>query len=486
LQFYLSITSDPQRLCYSEIKVIKLKPKTVYTLGLVVLILLLPAIWLRGGFRSLYLDLDTARDLGELSSIWLGKIVWLGPALSSGFHITSLYYYLFYPALWLAGGNARAIIVFNMVLAAAALGWFGWLGKKRFQPAFLLAMAAIGLTPWWQKISLYPGNGHTYAIFLLAGLTALWRQAPFWLSSLLIGIAVAFHPAAIFAVPILLYEWWSKKQDYLKNFLFMALGLIAPWAPYLIFIIITRGYWLRHSFTEPSLVVQFSLNFKKNLENLVLLSNLSGFQLIWFVLVWLGIGLTESIKRLKIWYGLTSLFLVLLLFVAPLADRYLFGILALVSWIVGLSLATKKWGWLVLVLAVIILGIRTATTPLEVMDRSIPVLESRIQTLIEQGYIRKEQKLAVLTALKGKKNVTPPGGAAPQSHDYRFFLRTKGYQALEVPDYAQADVLIMVLEDPTFDWHTWRSWEISEFGVKELRLETMIEQAKVVVFDKKR
>lgn len=89
-----------------------------------------------------------------------------------------------------------------------------------------------------------------------------------------------------------------------------------------------------------------------------------------------------------------------------------------------------------------------------------------------------------MTAFKAYKHITPQGGITPQSNDYRFFLRTKGFQALDVFDYSQANVLIMFIEDPEYDWQEWRSWEIDQFGEKRMRFQTTIGQTRVILFDK--
>lgn len=460
---------------------------------LLLIVLLLPFIWLKDGFEAIFLDLDTARDLHELSNIWIGRIVWLGPDLSAGFQASPLSYYIFYPALWMSGGNARSIIYFNMFLSLTALVWLGWQGIKKHKPVWLLAIAVIGLSPWWWKISLHPGNGDTYVIFLLVALTSIWFKKPFWLSSILLGVALALHPAAIFALPILLYEALLKKRDYLKNLFFILAGLIIPWVPNLIFIYLTKGYWIRQWLTKPSLVIESSFDIKKNLNNITLMGKLSGLSTIGAAILWIFTGLAEQRNRLKVWYLIASLSIILFVFISPMPDRYLYGITTIASFVILISLVRKRWGWLVLLVVMLFLVINIFKSPLEILkdpinisddslktaERSIPMVENNIDVLIEKGQISKREKIAVLTALK------PYGGITPQANDYRFFLRTKGYQAPNVPDYSQADVLIMFIEDPDFDWEEWRSWEIDQLGEKELRSVTTVGKTRIIVFEKK-
>jgi len=464
-----------------------------FKIALLFFVLLLPFIWLKDGFEAIFLDLDTARDLHELSNIWIGRIVWLGPDLSAGFQASSLSYYIFYPALWISGGNARSIIYFNMFLSLSALVWLGWQGIRKYKQAWLLAIVVIGLSPWWWKISLHPGNGDTYVIFLLAALTSIWFNKPFWLSSVLLGVALALHPAAIFALPILLYEALLTKRDYLKNFFFILVGLIIPWMPNLIFIYITKGYWIRQWLTKPSLVIESSFDIKKNLNNITLMGKISGLSTIGAAILWIITGLAEQRNRLKVWYLIVSLSIILFAFISPMPDRYLYGITAIASFIIIISLVRKRWGWLVFLIVMLFLIKSIFKGPLEILkdpinisddslktaERSIPMVENNIDVLIEEGQINKGEKIAVLTALK------PYGGITPQANDYRFFLRTKGYQVPDVPDYSKANVLIMFIEDPDYDWEEWRSWEIDQIGEKELRSITTVGKTRIIVFDKK-
>ena len=83
--------------------------KKNFKLVLFLVILLFPTIWLRGGFASIYLDLDFARDLHEISNIWIGRLVFLGPEIRQNLHITPLYYYLFWIRLFEKKGGIKAI-----------------------------------------------------------------------------------------------------------------------------------------------------------------------------------------------------------------------------------------------------------------------------------------------------------------------------------------------------------------------------------------
>lgn len=458
-----------------------------YKIILFIIIILLPLVWLKGGFGSIYLDLDFARDLNEISNIWIRRIVWLGPELRHGFNITPLYYYMFYPVLLISHGNARSLIIFNMILSIITLGWLGYLGIKKGKPVWLLAILVIGLSPWWQKISLHPGNGDTYAIFILASMISLAFNKSFWLSSVLMGIAVAFHPTSIFACPLLFYEWLMQKENRSKNLLFIIGGFVIPWLPNIIFSIITKGYWIRQWLANPNWQVASSSNIIKNLQNIFLLTKLSGLNSILALLLWILTGLVIYKNRQqiwKIWYFIATLLIVFLAFISTMPDRYLYGILIITTFTFVLGMTKIRWGGIILSLLIILLTINVIKNPPQIEERSIPIQENNINFLINNKQINKKQKIAVLTAFKAYKHITPQGGITPQSNDYRFFLRTKGFQALDVFDYSQANVLIMFIEDPEYDWQEWRSWEIDQFGEKRMRFQTTIGQTRVILFDK--
>jgi hypothetical protein len=448
-------------------------------------ILTLPFIWLRGGFGSIYLHLDFARDLQELSNMWIGKIVWLGPELRPNFHITPFYYYFFYPSLLIGGGNIRAMILFNVLVSFAFLAWFGWLTfKKHKSLSIILAVLVVGLAPFWQKISIYPGNGDTYAIFILASLVSMWFFQPFWLTSGLVSTAVAFHPTSVFILPLFLYHFFLEKKHYLKNFLIALVVFIIPWLPNLYFAVITKGYWIKKWLSGPSLRVSLSLNFQKNIKNILSFERLSGINIFIILAIWIMVGFMIK-KKFKFWYFLTSFLIILLFFMNPLPDRYLYGILTMAFFITAATLITKKIGRLILFMLTIILLVNTIKTPMKKAERSVISLEKNVNFIIQKNQINKNQKIALLTVLEPISNMTPGRGLAPQSNDYRFILRVKGYNALDVPEYAQADVLVMFIEDSDFDWQNWISWEISEFGEKKQVFSSQVDNTKIIVFESK-
>lgn len=474
---------SPHKFLYIR-KIKNLLVRYKFYLLLIFISTLLPCIWLRGGFGSIYLDLDFARDLYEMSNIWLGQLVWQGPALMAGFNITPLYYYLFMPALWISGGNALSIVIFNILLSALTLTWIGIIGLRRKKPVILLGIISIGLSSWWMHISTYAGNGFTYAILLVAALAALWFEKSFLFSSVLMGLAIAFHPAAVFALPVLLFSVFIKKNRNIKNIIFVLLGLLVPWIPYLMFTFITKGYWLKNWFSKPSLAVNSSFNLSNNLHNVWNIVDQMGIPVALFLFIWILIGIKNRTIKFLVWYFIATISIVIFLFFSPVPIRYLYGVLSLTTFVlvIGLSEIPKGWFWLGIINLLLI--VQMITHKPEYMDRSIPLMTANVQAVIDGGHINKSQKIALLTALKGKDGQTPPGAIAPQSNDYRFFMRVRGYDAIEVPQYAQADILVMFIEMPEFDWQTWSSWETEQFGPRKVIAKLRSNDTDIIVFDK--
>jgi len=436
---------------------------------------LLPLFWLRGGFDSVHLTADMARDLHELSNIWIGRIVWLGPELNGGFHITPFFFYLFFPFLWIFKGKIEAFIIFNMILSSASIFWMGRLAIKKKYKNVLLIVLLIALTPLWQEISISPGNGYSYLIFLLAGLTSMWFKQSIVLSAVLLGIAISFHPASIFALPILFYQWFSLKKKRLLKLFYIVIALIIPWTPIIIFQVLTKGYWVN---INPSAGgrIRFLFNFK-NLFQIIDLLGLKFLGVINFFL-WILLGFVIS-KRLRIWYLFAWLGIIFFIFTCSLPCYYLFGIAILIYFILVIGLSQHRIGSFLLFVFLGLLIYNSFVDYPQKQQRSISFLKNNVKALIQQKEINKDKKIAILSA-HGRKNPS-----IPQSNEYRFFLRVKGYDVLAVPQYSQADVLVMFVEHPQFDWEHWVSWEISEFGAKKLEKQIENGKTRILIFSKK-
>lgn len=326
----------------------KRKRKKAILLVLITTIFLV-SVWFRGGLDKVYLDSDIGRDLSEISKLWIGqKVIWLGPRFSVGLHSSPIYYYLFFIPVFLSGGSAHSLIIFNVILAASAIFLLGFLSIKKYGIKGILIPLVIGLMPWWQEIAIHPGNGFTYAIFLLAFLTAFWFKLPVVLSSFLLGISVSMHPGAVFGLPFLLYEV-LKSKTFLKKWIFSFFAFLLPFVPLIAFEIVTKGYWLGQWMAQPS-------------------------------------------------YGLT---------LNTVPRHYLFGLITIIWFTAPLILIQKKFGRVFLALLSMYFLINILITPKPVAsERPISKIEGAVDHLVKSENITNNERLA-LVVLKSLDTKTP-------------------------------------------------------------------------------
>lgn len=413
---------------------------------------LLVCVWLRGGLDKVYLDTDIGRDLSEISKLWIGQsVIWLGPRFSIGLHSSPLYYYLFYIPVLASGGSAYSIIIFNVFLAAYALFFLGYFSSRKYGLKGIIVPLVIGLLPWWQEIAIHPGNGFTYAIFLLTFLAALWFKLPLFLSSLLLGISLSMHPGAVFGLPLLIYELVKRKPS-IKVWLLSIMVFIAPFTPLIAFEIITKGYWFRNWMEHPGM----GMNIAFSIDNVMQFFTISGINFV-VSLAFLILVFIFAKGREKVWFvtGLVGLFLFAFSGLVP--KHYLFGVVTIVWFCISMFFLRKRLGRMALVLLSGYLIVNSLQSVPGISTRPVSKIEGAVNYLAESGKIKASDNLAVVS-LKSADNKTP------QADDYRFFLRVKGFNVEEVSDYANADKMILFVEKESLDWENWNSWETDQFG----------------------
>lgn len=412
---------------------------------------------MRGGVDKLYLDSDIARDLSEISKLWIGqKVLWLGPRYSVGLHSSPFYYYLFSLPIFLSGGKAGSIVIFNVILAIMALGFLGFAAYKKLGTKGLFVPLTLGMMPWWQDIAIHPGNGSTYAIFMLVFLTLLWFKLPVFLTVLFLGISASMHPGAFFGLPLIVYEFVKQKKSFKTWFISMFVFLI-PFLPLIIFQLMTRGYWLSNWLTEQGRSFNLILGFI-NINSFISFSGVyAGVFLVLLVLL-----VTTTNNRQKVWLILSLLSLSVFTFFSKVPVHYLFGIMSMV-WFCTSAFLMENNKRIVIPIILVFLVIDTLflrDSP-KVSARPISKIEGVVDYLIQNDEVLKNDRLAVL-AQKDCDTKTP------QADDYRFFLRVKGYKVEEVSDYSKADKLIIFVEDKKLDWQNWCTWETEQFGHRKL------------------
>lgn len=436
---------------------------------LTLLLLGLFILWTYIGIAQSGVHVDLARDLNEISNIWIKKIVWIGPMTSANFPTPPIYYYLLFPLLFLSGGNGLSVIVSHTLFALLALGFFAYFQAKSFVSTTLVILT-IGLSPWWITSSVLPWNGHMYVSWVFMALTSLYFKAPIFLSATLFGISISINPVAAFALPILFYEWWVKNSR-IKNLIYIILGLLLPWTPILIFELITKGFLTRGWLEHPS---SAGLIFSPSFTNISLLINTIGVsqKVATFILLlafWIGS------KREKYWIIFVCLPLIFLILVSTLRQYYLFGLVCALFFTVVTIFSSKTIGRIILI--ILIIGyFQTISIPqISFSGRSIPRLSSIVDTFIQNDHLDKDKKYAVVSVIDLQNS-------SPQADDYRFFLRMRGFNVAGIDEYPKADRLLVFVEVPNFTWQNFEDWHIQRFGKRKLISSQNIDGIEIVTY----
>ena len=428
--------------------------------------------WSWKGLVETGVSADVARDLTQVSNLWIHKVVWLGPNLGIGFPISPLYFYLLYPLLVLSGGNGYSLVITEAFFAFVALIVFAWYQLKKSFSSAIIGVLIIGLAPWWISSSASVWNGNMYVSWVLMGLVLLWFQLPLFFPALLIGVAISIHPMAILVLPLLCYEWFSRSKK-LLNGVYCILGLALPWSPIILFEIITKGYLTRHWLANPS---TSGVHIVPNLGNVLRVVHNIGFGLWIGIIVW-GLTFWVAVKREKIWIAVISLSLLVVLFVSNLLHYYLYGLTCAILFIILTVWSTKKIGQIGLFFLILFFTL-SIKIPSGVPTRTIGRLNTIVKTVIHEQKLDKTKKYAVASLNEGNKNV-------PQADDYRFFLRTNGFNALDIERNSEADLLLLFVEAPQLKWEQYENWNIQQFGPRKVISSEKIDGMIVVLYGKK-
>ncbi len=432
-----------------------------YILIISLLLICLFIFWVARGMVSFDINVDNARDLHAMSNLWIHRMVWLGPQFSIGFPASPLYFYLLFPGLLLTGGSAYSLVFSQAVFAVSVIGAIILLNKnKGAQVANIIVALGMAISPWLTLVVTKPWNGHQYVIWLLGSLALLRAKKINFLSSLLLGIAISIHPAALCGLPILLFEWWSAPHKK-KNLLLLLLGLVLPWLPIIIFEFITKGFLTRQWLSlDAKTGIAFSYSGLTNFLTIFKMIGLPQFILGLSVFGAVVFGNTKD----RIWLLLATVTTLSLAFVSHVLSYYLLGFACLLAFVLATSLSRKKIGqillfsWLILYLFDIKnLGMNVYTSS----SRTVERLQTTVSETIEYNRLTKVEKIALVS-------VIDKANSAPQADDYRFFFRIAGFNAVDIHEYPQADKLIVFFERDDIDWKDWQDWQSDSFGEKKL------------------
>ncbi len=201
---------------------------------------------------------DQGRDVWVVKKMVLdGKFTLLGPVASvGGFYLGPLYYYLITPFLILAGFDPIGPAIFIAGLGVITVAVIFLFVKSQFSlgvsviSAFLYAISPILIESnrfSWNPNAV-PFFSVLFYIFLFFGITKL-KIKHIFIAGVLLGVLFQLHYLAFLFLPatliILFWENRIKIKDALILSVFLMLGLIVGWLPFII-------YELRHSFQNFS------------------------------------------------------------------------------------------------------------------------------------------------------------------------------------------------------------------------------------------
>lgn len=429
------------------------------------------SLWLTQGFLTVGIHADLARDLFELSNLWIGRIVWLGPHLSAGFPVSPLYYYLLFPGLILSRGNAYSIIVSHALFALLPLVLLVWFQRPKPLWQNTVTILPLAFAPWWITAATHPWNGHMYIAWALLFCILAWEKKHFFLIAISLGIATAIHPAATLLLPVLIYEWWLRDNK-LKNALFSLIGIFAPWTPIFLFEMITKGYLTRQFLLLRTQTIQW--NFSP--LSLWLVASLLDLSKTLFIILIL-LTLFFARRRTLIWLTLLSLGTLPLILFSGLHDYYFLGIATALFFIEVKTFSRNFIGQLLLLTVITFYVISLYQTPLTFSERSFAQQQTIVEQSIEKFRLEKEKQYAVVSIIDELNS-------APQADDYRFFLRMKGYQVVNADQHAQAEKLLLFIEPQNFDWQHWSHWSLDTFGERKVEQVQKVNGITIIEFQR--
>ncbi|MEK7450525.1 MAG: glycosyltransferase family 39 protein [Patescibacteria group bacterium] len=212
----------------------------------------MPTILLLAAFLRLYKIADYMTFLGDegrdvliVYNILHGHLTLLGPTASvGGFFLGPIYYYFMAPFLWLFNYNPVGPAVMVALFGVAAV-WLVYKVGAEFlgKEVGIIAAFLYSISPLVIAYSRSSWNPNLMPFFSLLTLYVLYKALSknnYWLfilSGILLGILMQLHYLATFVgVIIVLYVLFTRRdQRAIKDFLFLLVGFILGWLPFLAF-----------------------------------------------------------------------------------------------------------------------------------------------------------------------------------------------------------------------------------------------------------
>lgn len=457
-------------------------------------------------------DSDFGRDLYDMLSITQGDLRLLGPKLSfGGIHTGPYYYYLFAPLLIVWPDHPEVIVIANAVLAWFAILIIFWLFVRVWRApkiCALLGVYFIATIPAILFSARQPGNAFTHQpftliLFLLLPWLLKQKKSILWLVyGLGVGAVLNFHliGAVVFA-PFLLVTLLSQFKKGIKSVLakgiFLILGVVLSFAPLILFELTHDFVQLKNTFIDKSYLA-FTTN--SNLPSPMPTSHnlVKNYQLVQaYISDWLGIPfwlLLTIILSLSVWQWkklqlvdkvmVISLPISTVLFVllarSQLAVHYLFPIVLFTSlvFVLILSRIVTRVSYALLLLFWFNNLYQLPNTWYAPAQRSISEFRQFTTNLLESElaqYLQPNQ-FSIF--------VTRETSLAPLGWEYRYYLLTHNISQPDPSLFGQPPYLVWIAENPNTDYHTTQSWELNQFGARQLLASQTIDGREISVYEK--
>ncbi|HCC08691.1 TPA: hypothetical protein DEP81_01775 [Candidatus Woesebacteria bacterium] len=456
--------------------------RLILTVGLFISLSALYLFKLKSSFN---VNSDFGRDIFEMQKIVSGDPTLIGPMLSVGIFGSPLYFYFYAPILALFHQNPVSIIYANAVLFSAVFSTlFYFLSKKKdiFSSLLFILVPALLLQTIYS--GRYPGNAFSYSPFLLSLiifplLEIKISKKSLFILGILSFISLSFHPITLFGiVPLVVWLVISQRKKLLQ--------LLYYFIPTIMFILPMVVFELRHNFlitqnftyrVASNLLPINNFNFIKQ----TLVNNYSSYififsflAIILFIRYFKKYSLYEKI--LTLWTIITFL---LLIFIIPKYDwSYLISLNLMLGIVACISFTKTRLTSLLIAPLLLLIVMNFPHNHYQISKRPLSRFQNATDLIATNYPSLKNEKFNIM-------QVSDPSILVPVGHEYRFFLRKRGFTSLPETNYSDAKTLLIFSEIGETNIRAIDNWEINQFGKKfNISLHQKIDEVDIYVLSK--
>ncbi len=434
-------------------------------------------------FASSNFNPDMGRDMMWIWEILHRNFTLLGPKLSfGGYYLGPYYYYIFAPFVSLTQNFPYGLVASNALFSTIFTTLIFYILRKNHGILFAaLSGVWISITPYFLFSARNPGNAYSYiaALFLQSIIFLYVKKNRFFYvcMGLMSGLILNFHPAAVFLLAPFVLGSFSKvkPKEILIRLSLYGLAAALLFAPLVLFEIrhnfimftntfITKSYSAFLNAESPATMMRASSNpvttFFQIDNFLYSWMNLSValLTLLTFVLAFIS----KDTKAKRVAYLLISIvFLFNLALRYQVAIHYAFPLLIAVQscliYVLG-KVKTKIW---LPVLSALIVWAFISFPNSYYKDAYRP---------FERIYSNSASALKKMPLSNNGINVAyfVNNPLATLGYEYRYILKILGYKVMEEQEYAMSDELLVVSEEGELNFKSLKTWELDQFGSKEL------------------